>query len=449
MNNRLPDLGPDERRLILNCARLKLDGPLLDQTEEILRRPLAWNEVLLFSELHSVAPLLHHHLKRFYDSDLIPAEARRTLFKIFHRAGYQNRQLSKAFQDLHQVFAEVGIPVLVHKGLSLVELVYGNLGLRPLIDFNLLIPREKLETAKNVLLRMGYTVATRYAAQRLNRWLSSELHLVKSGYFKVHLLLQWDLVNRPRLHAIDLRRFWDEARLAQISGRDALIPSPVDLVLYLCLQPDKHGYLNSCAVHVKDPAGFVFTEWTDNRLIRYTDIHEAIRHYRDTMRWETLVERAKAGGIEGSVYASLHWVTRLFGPTVEPWVLHALRPPSPRRLRRWLFEVLAQEEKARTSSMAVKAVLRAWWLRRRKASQLRLIRLIDSFEFFFPRLDEIKLRHRLHSRKAASVYYAFHISKSLFLCTLGLPIWTYCLLTKRRPSPALRRETPFQGASRL
>jgi hypothetical protein len=161
------------------------------------------------------------------------------------------------------------------------------------------------------------------------------------------------------------------------------------------------------------------------------------------------VERAKAGGIEESVYASLHWVTRLFGPTVEPWALQALRPPPPRRLRRWLFGVVAQEEADRTSGMAVKAVFRAWWWRRPKASQLRLVRLLDLIEFVFPRLDGIRLRCRLHSRKVASIYYAFHISKSLFLCTLGVPLWTYHLLTKRRPSPALRRETPFQGASRL
>jgi len=448
MNNRLPELGPDERRLILNCARLKLDGPLLDQTEEILRRPLAWNAVLLYSELHSVAPLLHHHLKRFYDSDVIPTEARRTLLKIAHRVSYQNRQFSKAFQDLHQVFAEVGLPVLVLKGLSLVELVYKGLGLRTLIDLNLLIPREQLATATNALVRTGYTFSTGYAAQRLSRWLSSELHLVKLGDFKVQLLLQWNLINRPRVHAISLRRFWDDATPARISERDALIPSPVDLVLYLCLQPDKHGYLNSCAVHLDDPAAFVFAEWTDNRLIRFTDIHEVIRHYHGVLPWEVLVERAKAGGIEESICASLHWVTRIFGPSVEPSILQALRPPKPRRLRWWLYGVLAQDDTDRTAGMAVKAVIRAWWLRKSKGLQLRLVRLLDLFEFVFPRLDEIALRHRLHSRKVASIYRALHITQSLLLCALSVPFWTYHLLIRRRPSPALRQGTSLQRASR-
>jgi len=60
MSRSLPQLGPDERQLILNCARMELDGPLLHRTEEILQKPLAWDAVLFFAELHSVAPLLHY-----------------------------------------------------------------------------------------------------------------------------------------------------------------------------------------------------------------------------------------------------------------------------------------------------------------------------------------------------------------------------------------------------
>jgi hypothetical protein len=161
------------------------------------------------------------------------------------------------------------------------------------------------------------------------------------------------------------------------------------------------------------------------------------------------VERAKASGIEGSVYISLHWVTKIFGPSVEPWILQALRPPSPRRLRRWLFGVLAREETGRSASMTDKGVFRAWWVRKCKGSQLRMVRLLDLFEFVFPRLDDIKLRHRVRSRKVASVYHAFHITKSVLLCTLGVPLWTYYLLATRRPSPALRRKIPFQGPTRL
>ncbi|MDA2916246.1 nucleotidyltransferase family protein [Nitrospinae bacterium AH_259_B05_G02_I21] len=447
MSNRLPQLGPDERQLLLNCARLELDGPLLHQTEEILQRPLAWDTILIFAELHSVAPLLHYNLKQFDGEGLIPPEARRRLLQLSHRAGYRNRHYSHALRELLEAFAEAGIPVIVLKGLSLVELIYRNLSLRPLIDLNLLIPRENLEATKSFLLRMGYADAIRYPFRNFYRWLSSQLILVRPGDFEVHVLLQWDVVNSPRVHAIDHPRLWEEAQPVRLSGCDTLIPSVHDLILYLCLQPDKRGYLNVPAVHVEDIVGFVFAEWTDNILIRFTDIYEAIKHHQGTIDWEVLIERARASGTEGSVYASLHWVTKLLGQVVEPWVLDSLRPPSPRRFRKWLFEAIVQEPKEARSATAVKDAFRAWWLKMQKRSQLRLINLLGLLEFIFPRRDEIKPYYRLRPESAVFSVYLIHVAKSLFRSALGFPPWLYCMLTRRRSSATLSEETPSREAS--
>ena len=445
MSNRLPQLAPDERQLILNYARLDLDGPLLHQTEEILQRPLAWDAVLFFAELHSVAPLLHYHLKRLDGVGLIPPEARRRLLQLSHRAGYQNRHFSQALRELLEAFAEVGIPVIVLKGLSLVELIYGNLSLRPLIDLNILIPSEKLETAENLLLRMGYADSIPHPLQNFYRWLKSHVHLVRSGDFEVRLLLQWDVEDGPRNHAIYLPHLWEEAQPARLSGCDALIPSAHDFVLYLCLQPNKHGYINVPALHVEDLASLVFAEWSNNRLIRFTDIYEAIKHHQGTIDWEVLIERARASGTEGSVYTSLYWVTKLLGPVVEPWVINSLRPPSPRRFRKWLFEALVEDNK---SAKSVKASFMAWWLTMQKRSQLRLLTLLKFFEFIFPRRDELKLYYRLHSERAVFAVYLFHVGKSLFRGVLGFPPWLYCMLTRRRSPGTLSGETPSGEANR-
>ena len=448
MTRRLPQLGTNERQLILNCARLELDGSLYQQTEDLLQKPLAWDAVLFFAELHSVAPLLYYHLKRLDGSGLIPPEARRRLLQLSHRAGYRNRHFSQALRDVLEAFAEAGTPLIVLKGLSLVELIYDGLSLRPLIDLNLLVPREKLEAARDLLLRMGYVDSIRYPIRSLYRWLYSQSPLVKPGDFEVRLLLQWDVVNWPRIHAIDLPRLWGEAQPARLAGCDALIPSPTDLVLYLCLQSDKYGYLNTPAVHVEDLAGLVFADWTENSLIRFTDIYQAIKRWEGTIDWEVLIERARASGVEDSVYVSFHWVTKLLGPAVEPWVLDALRPPSPRRFRKWLFEALAKEPKDDRSATTMKVFFRAWWLKKQKRVQLRLIRLLDLLEFIFPRRDGLKLHYRLRSEKAVFAVYLFHSGKSLLRCALGFLPWFYCLLTRRRPSTILSQETPFRGARR-
>ncbi|HZY31377.1 MAG TPA: nucleotidyltransferase family protein [Candidatus Methylomirabilis sp.] len=437
-----PYLGPEERQLILNCARLDLDGHLMEQTEELLHKPLAWDAILFFAGLHSVGPLLYRNLKRFEGANTIPREARRTLLCLSHRPAYQNRQFSRALHDLLEVFARGGIPVIVLKGLSLVELIYRNLSLRPLIDINLLIPRERLEKARGLLWQGGYVMRLLDPSRGRS---FSQLKLTRPGNFRVNLLLQWHPVNWPRIHAIDLRRFWEEAQPARLSGQDALIPSPIDLVLYLCLLPDRHGFLNIAALDVEDPKEFVFTEWTENRLIRFTDIRETIRHHQATIDWSELVERAKAIGIEGSVYASLIWITTLFGPTVEPWVVEALRPPACRHLRRRLYEALSGNSRDHKTHAATNGVARSWWMKQRKRTQIRLTHLLLLFEFAFPSRHELRVLYRLDSNKGTFGIYVLHVANSL---VVGILPWIYRVLTKRKPPAISAHGAPSRAGGR-
>lgn len=436
MTARLPDLGRAERQLILNCARRDLDGPALHQTREILEQPLSWDAVVFFAWFHSVAPLLHRHLKRFDGSGRIPQEVRKKLLQLFHRVGFRNRRYSSALQEVLDVLADSGVPVIVVKGISLAELIYGSLSLRPLIDLNLLIPEADRVKGRDLLLRKGFVHWNRNPAQGGP---FSQFHLVKRSDFRVDLLLQWHPVNWPRVHGIDLRRFWDEARPVQLSGRNTLIPSPVDLILYLCLLPDRHGFPNAAALEIEDPGTFVFTEWTGNRLIRFTDIHEVIRHYQGAFDWEILVERAKASGVEGSAYASLSWVTKLFGDTVAPWALEALRPPTPRRLRKRLYEALSGNSSDHKTHAATNGVARNWWMKQRKRTQVRLTHLLLLFEFAFPSRHELRVLYRLDSNKGTFGIYVVHVGKSL---VFGMLPWIYRVLTKRKP-PAI----PAHGAA--
>ncbi len=440
MSTRLPYLGPDERQLILNCARLELDDQLRHQNKEILKKRLAWDTVLFFAWSHSVAPLLCRHLKQLDGSNRIPQEVRMKLLQLYHRVGFRNRRYSRALQEVLDAFGEAGIPVTIVKGMSLVEVIYGSLSLRPLIDLNILIPEEERDRAKDLLLRKEYVIRNVNPAQGR---LFSQFHLCQWKDFKVDILLQWHVVNWPRIHAVDLHRFWDEARPARLSGRDTLIPSPVDLILYLCLLPDKHGFVNVPALDMEDPADFIFTEWTENRLIRFTDIHEVIRHYQGGFHWDVLIERAKTTGVEGSVYASLCWVTKLFGQTIEPRVLEDLRPPTSRRLRKRLYHALSGSSNHSASHPAANDMVGVWWMKRRKLTQRRLIELLELLEFTFPRRHELRVLYRLPPEKGVWGIYLFHVSKSL---VGGLLPWFYRGLIKRGLWIGLRARKPTGGS---
>jgi hypothetical protein len=272
-----------------------------------------------------------------------------------------------------------------------------------------------------------------------DRWYSSQVHLVKRGPFAIHLLLQWDLLNRPTSHAMDLHRLWEDARPTRLSARAALVPSPVDLVLYLCLQAAKHGYLNVAAADVENPAALIFAEWTNNRLVRFTDIFETVRHYQDALDWALLTERARASGIEGAVYASLRWVTRLFGPAVDPGALECLRSPAPRRVQRWLFGVLTSAPARHDGVSIVKATVTALALRTRTFPRPRFLRILTLVEFVFPRRDELRLRYGRPAKEGMHLAYVAHVGRSLWQCAGGVlahAYWTACQWTRARTGRA-------------
>jgi hypothetical protein len=410
MSGVVPPLGAAERQLLLDCARLELADPR--RTEGLLQSDLDWERTVLYAEAHSVAPLLHRQLQRLDGWARVPAPARQRLLQLTHRTEFRNQLYSAGLAELLEVFAEGGVPVIVLKGLSLVELIYGDPSLRPLVDLNLLIPRTHLTAARALLLRQGY-IETVSRGSSFYRWSHSQLVLEKPGRFRLFLMLQWDILPWPRLHAIDLERFRHDAVPVKLSGRDARIPAPIDFVLYLCLQADKYAFLNSLEVDRRDPAEFAFEERTCNRLIRFSDIHEVIRHYEGRIDWSELSQRARAGAIEEPVYTSLRCVQRLFGSAVPPAVLEALRPPAPRRVRQ----------------LACRALLESG--RREFPVQRQWLKRLDLVEFVFPRPDVVRRRYQRAWGRAAGLAYPVHAGGALLRCALHLPGWTWGRLRAR------------------
>jgi hypothetical protein len=429
MSGALPTLGARERQLLLGCARLELDDALVQRTRGLLRSGLDWDRAVVFAEAHSVAPLLHRQLQRLDVWAEVPAPARQRLLQLAHRTEYRNRLYSAGLSELLELFAGAGVPVIVLKGLSLVELIYGDFSLRPLIDLNLLIPRTHLTAARTLLLRHGYT-ETVSRGSPFYRWSHSQLVIEKPGAFRLFLMLQWDLLSWPRMHAIDLPRFWQDSQAVRLSGRDARIPSPIDFVLYLCLQADKYAFLNALAVDRRDPAEFVFDESTYNRLIRFTDLNEVIRHYQGRIDWSELAERARAGGIEESVHVSLRCVERLFRPAIPPAVLVALRSTPHRRLRHLASRAVLESE-SREPHGRLEARLMSWWRRQSTPVQRQWIKRLDLIEFVFPRRDVVRRRHQSAWGRSAALAYPFHVCGALLRCALHLPGWTYGRLRGR------------------
>jgi Uncharacterised nucleotidyltransferase len=214
----------------------------------------------------------------------------------------------------------------------------------------------------------------------------------------MRVLLKAELVaTPPRRHRFTAERFWEGARRAAVAGHGYLTLSPINQVLYLALQCDLHGYFNHAALGQLDPAELVFAKWSNNRLVRFVDLREVVRHHRDELDWNHLVAHAHACRIEDAVHSALALTNDLLGATAPPEVVASLSGRPPLRLSRALLR--ANAEAPGTSSAAGRVAASAWE-RLGARRQKELFTLVGLVNVAFPGLRALRAENPSRSLPA-------------------------------------------------
>jgi hypothetical protein len=410
-NAAMPRLGSLERELLLLCGRVQLDAEHGERLEELVGQRLDWDALVGYARLHSVAPLLRRHLSTTTGFERVPAEAEARLLALSHRAEYQNARFADEHAKLARRFDGHAVRAISPKGLSVVELVYGSRSLRPLIDLVYLVSRDDVHAAADALDECGYRRVRRAAVEEMLTWACPQAAFVADRDLPVLVLLFSELVSWPRLHRLRLDEALERAERAQVGGAETWILSPIDVVLYLCLHIDNHGYFNRVAAGSVDPVELLLARWSNNRLVRFTDLHGSIRHYANRLDWPLLVERARAAGVEEPVHVSLSLTNALLGPVVQPEVIAELDGANRHFLRRWAFETTARE--SGSEGTRLQRVVRERWAARTAAQQFRLVRLLGLAELTFPDVRTLRARYGRVPRPALLPVYTAHTAHAI------------------------------------
>ena len=412
-----PPPGERERRLLLLGARLEPSAGQAREIEELAASDLDWESVLFHARLHSVACLLHRHLKRYVDPDRLPGPVMAGFLGASHAAEYRNRLFAVENARLLDGFAAAAIPAIVPKGIALLDEIYGSPALRPLIDLIFLVPSERRRDVRAMFERLGYREKPPRPVDGLYRWSCPQFLFETVGAMRVQVLVLWHLVTWPRPHFWTMDGVWARARPLALSGRSARALSPEDQVLYLCLQVDNHAAFNRAALGTLSPEDLLFALWSNNRIIRFTDVYETVRRHRAQFRWDQLVERTRSAGIEGAALASLRLTNALLGATAAEEILDELTGAVSGRVGRWFAQTLVPELRTGPVSRLRETVatrlraLKPYW-------QVRLFRFIGLAELAFPGAAALRRKYRVRSRAAVGVLAVLH-SGAAILRALG------------------------------
>ena len=115
-----------------------------------------WDRLITKAQAEGVAPLVYWTLSKSGKFSSIPVDVRNSLRAMYSSTWMQNQKIFKELDILTRLFAQANIPVVVLKGACFALTVYPDIGLRPMGDLDLLVPKKELAKAVQVAKTLGY-----------------------------------------------------------------------------------------------------------------------------------------------------------------------------------------------------------------------------------------------------------------------------------------------------
>lgn len=286
--------------LLVFCARGR-NGDTDRRLSRLLSGRIDWENFLKLVAYHGLSPRAYRRLKGFEVQ--IPADVYQRLHQGYLASVANNLRLSHWMDKVLSGFHREGIQVIPLKGIYLAEALYGDIGLRPSSDIDLLVREEDLGRVQNLLQMLGYRRIAKSISENLARfgrhWLFIPDRPDVGGCIEVH----WNFyLAQPR--KLDMRPVWERAVPRQLNGQKVLTLSPADLLFHLTLQQRLHGYKS---------------------LKIYSDLADLLGRYPE-MDWKYIIARASESGQRVGIYYALQITRELLSAEVPGWVLGELRP---------------------------------------------------------------------------------------------------------------------------
>lgn len=233
-------------RLLAACARTQAHPAMDVELTRQLAAFYAWDELPAQAELHSMAPLLRHHLKRI--NAKIPDGTKRTLDGLYLRHRAINVAHTEVLLEVNALFEKAGIRALVLKGLALAYEYYPEPALRPTSDIDILLQTTDIPRALELLKDSGFNTGTHQFPRDL---IPKEL--------KVNSPPKNGLITHIELHHHDWRNiskvdgclddefsgFHSEPHPVMVGDDAIYVPAPLDTLNYLFKHLLRHMFVST------------------------------------------------------------------------------------------------------------------------------------------------------------------------------------------------------------
>jgi len=291
----LASLSPEDA-LLVQASRLVLPPSGEAQIEALLRGSLRWPWLCEEAAQLRAEPLLHHHLSRPAWRDLVPPEALLGFERAYQRTCLKNLQIYGVLRRVLRALEVAGVPVILLKGSFLAKWIYGDIGLRPMGDIDLLCRKRDEGLLWKILAEQGATGGDD-PVEKQKRKVDEHTTHGPPKYFgqisrvEVHFYLLAKHCSDPDGLQEDI---WSQALVHDWEGLPVRSLGWEHQILHLATHLHKHA----------ESSG-IFLYW-------FTDLLEVLRCHGNSIDWEGLGNLARDLGLKRECQEVFH----LLG---EPW----------------------------------------------------------------------------------------------------------------------------------
>lgn len=286
--------------VLLSCLGSKSD---IDKVEPLKTvTPEVWQAVAAQASLHRVAPLLYRRTEEL--GLALPNELAAELRQAYRWNARRNMVLYQELGKVLGVLRARDIPAIALKGLHLAADVYDSVGLRTILDIDLLVQADDLMRIERELFSLG---CKPYDYHRvIDRDNYHFLYTLPESQLSVEI--HWTIVPASCPFTIDVEGLWARAGAVMLGNMSIPALAPEDVLLHLCMHAAK--------------------DWYQAILRMLCDINEVVRRYRTEIDWNVVCTRAREWGVLRSVYLMLRLARELLDTAVPADCLASLKPAS-------------------------------------------------------------------------------------------------------------------------
>ena len=221
-----------EEELMLLLSVLTPSEENTEKVRKILEGRVDFEKLIGIAADNGVTSLVYKNLSNHKN---VADSIRQSLRRYYLETAKSNLLHDRETLRIIRLLKEVHIAAIPLKGAIASEVVFGNAGLYPSQDIDILVKPADLEEVKKVLATNGYA----NKEQNERNLLAAHYHLIFSNE-KHHLEVHWNLVKRYIKITPDF--WWKDFIEVEYQGMKILMLSPERYILYAIFRLFDHGF---------------------------------------------------------------------------------------------------------------------------------------------------------------------------------------------------------------